>query len=63
MVKYIIVIAVVVVVVHAMISLLKKKNIVNLPVYRLKTNLKLISSNSSSPLRAQNVDIGAATQT
>ena len=62
MVKYIIVIAVVVVVVHAMISLLKK-NIVNLPVYRLKTNLKLISSNSSSPLRAQNEDIGAATQT
>ena len=45
-----------------MISLLKKK-IAHLPVYRLKTNLKRISSNSSSPLRAQNEDIGAATQT
>ena len=45
-----------------MIGLLKK-TIVNLPVYRLKTNLKPISGNSSSPLRAQNEDIGAATQT
>ena len=44
-----------------MIGLLKK-HIVDLPI-RLKGNLKLISGNSLSPLRAQNKDFSATLQT